>query len=196
MAEPGGAARRAAAGGGKRGGGAFRWLFAGVVIGALGAVFLPDLAAPYLPGALRGDRVEVAGVVEAKSSEADRLLLTVGSEAGAMLATFRADLAEIDLLVSVGDSVILTVDGYAPFVDDARISRVMKQGDWRAGPAGTPDAGRGMEPPDTSGTPEAAIDTNGTMDTVDARGRDGGEADMTDTIDTGAADTVPPTSVP
>lgn len=195
MAEPGGATRRAEAGGkDRRGGGAFGWLFAGVVIGALGAVFLPGIVAPYLPGAFRGERVEVAGVVESKSTEAERLLLTVGSEAGAMLATFRDGIAEIDLLVSVGDSVLLSVDEYAPFVDDARISRVMKQGDWRAGPALTPDGPGGMETPDetgedagapatapdTTGTPEGAADTNEMMDTTNAE----------------AADTSPPAPVP
>lgn len=208
MAEPGGAARRTEAGGQRgRGGGAFGWLFAGVVIGALGAVFLPGLAAPYLPGAFRGERVEVAGVVESKSTEAERLLLTVGSEAGAMLATFRDGIAEIDLLVSVGDSVLLTVDEYAPFVDNARISRVMKQGDWRAGPARTSDGPGGMETsdetgedagaaapaPDTMGTPEGAADTNDMMDTSDTLNGDGSGMDTTNAE---AADESPPAPVP
>lgn len=209
MAETGGAARRTGAGGKKRGGGALGWLFAGVVIGALGAVFLPDLAAPYLPGALRGDRVDVAGVVEAKSSEPDRLLLTVGSESGAMLATFRDGIAEIDLLVSVGDSVLLTVEEYAPFVDDAVISRVMKQGDWRAGPTGTSDTpGAGEAPagdrdaaapdtarssPDTVGTPDGATDTNEMMDTDEAIGRDG---PGTDSASVEAAEATQPVPAP
>lgn len=209
MAQPGGAARRAEAGGKGRSGRALGWLFAGVVIGALGAIFLPELAAPYLPGALRGERVEVAGVVEAKSTEAERLLLTVGSESGAMLATFREGIAEIDLLVSVGDSVLLTVDEYAPFVDDARISRVMKQHDWTAAPArssdepgmaGTPgdaeDAAASdtsAPSPDTSGTREGAVDTNEVMNTNDAMGR---EAPGTDTTSAGAADRVPPEPAP
>lgn len=208
MAKPGGAARRTEAGGQRgRGGGAFGWLIAGVVIGALGAVFLPGLVAPYMPGAFRGERVEVAGVVESKSTEAERLLLTVGSEAGAMLATFRDGIAEIDLLVSVGDSVLLSVDGYAPFVDDARISRVMKQGDWRAGPAARSDGPGAMETPgeagegagadaaapapDTTGTPEGATDTNDIVDTSDTLNGGG-----MDTTNAEAADANPPVPVP
>ncbi|MFQ5529109.1 MAG: hypothetical protein ACE5FP_02045 [Gemmatimonadota bacterium] len=69
----------------KRGG--MTWLVGGIVLGALGTVFLPRLAAPYLPDALRGEQREVAGIVEAKAAEVDRLLLTVGSDVGAMLVT-------------------------------------------------------------------------------------------------------------
>ena len=182
MAGPGGAAQRTAAGG--KGRGALGWLLVGIVIGVLGTVFLPDLASPYLPGALRGERVEVAGVVEAKSSEAERLLLTVGSEAGAMLATFHDGIAEIDLLVSVGDSVLLMVDEYAPFVDDARISRVMKQRDWRAAASDTAEVSW-----DTAGTPEDAVDTNGMMDTSETVLP---EATDVDTTPAEAAEETPP----
>jgi hypothetical protein len=117
--------------------GTMTWLLGGIVIGILGTIFLPRLVAPYLPDALRGEQKEVAGVVEAKSAEVDRLLLTVGSEIGAMLVTYSKDLTEIDLLVDVGDSVVLVVDEYAPFVDDAKIRRVTK----RRGEAVVRDAG-------------------------------------------------------
>lgn len=112
-------------GGGK--GGGMAWLLGGIVVGILGTIFLPRLAAPYLPEVLRGEQQEVAGIVEAKSAEVDRLLLTVGSEAGAMLVTYTKNVAEIDLLIDVGDSVLLVVDEYAPFIDDARIRRVIKR---------------------------------------------------------------------
>lgn len=113
-------------GGGK--GGGMTWLLGGlVVVGILGTIFLPRLAAPYLPEVLRGEQQEVSGIVEAKSAEVDRLLLTVGSEAGAMLVTYTKNVPEIDLLIDVGDSVVLVVDEYAPFINDARIRRVMKR---------------------------------------------------------------------
>lgn len=112
-------------GGGK--GRGMAWLLGGIVVGILGTIFLPRLAAPYLPEVLRGEQQEVAGIVEAKSAEVDRLLLTVGSEAGAMLVTYTKNVAEIDLLIDVGDSVLLVVDEYAPFIDDARIRRVIKR---------------------------------------------------------------------
>ena len=105
------------------------WLFIGILLGILGTVFLPGLADPYLPGALRGEHQEVTGVVAAKSAEVDRLLLTVESDAGAMLVTYSKNVPEIDLLVDIGDTVVLEVDEYAPFVNDARIRRVAKRGD-------------------------------------------------------------------
>jgi len=102
------------------------WLLGGIVVGILGTIILPRLAAPYLPEVMRGEQQEVSGIVEAKSAEVDRLLLTVGSEAGAMLVTYTKNVAEIDLLIDVGDSVLLVVDEYAPFINDARIRRVIK----------------------------------------------------------------------
>lgn len=167
MAGPGGAAQRTE----KKSRG-LGWLLAGVVIGALGAVFLPDFASPYLPDSLRAERVQVAGVVEAKSTEGDRLLLTVGSEAGATLVTFRDDIARIDLLVSVGDSVRLEVDEYTPFIDDADIRRVMKPRDWRVAPAGM------------------------ASDTAAADTADGAEADSSAVADTAAVDSVAIDTVP
>ncbi|MGD8496886.1 MAG: hypothetical protein PVF05_11900 [Gemmatimonadales bacterium] len=172
MAAPGGAAQHAEKG--RRGG--LAGLLIGLVLGALATIFLPRFAGPYMPAALRGDEVQVSGVVQAKSAEPERLLLTVASESGAMLVTFKKKVAEIDQLVSVGDSVQLTVDEYAPFVEDAKISRVMKRGDWRPSaaeaehPIDTGGAGRAARgdtavPGDTAapGTAEGAIDTNGAM---------------------------------
>lgn len=160
MAGSGGAAQRPA----KKSRG-LGWLLAGIVIGVLGAVFLPDLADPYLPDAMRGEQGQVAGVVEAKSTEGDRLLLTVGSEAGATLVTFRRDIAEIDLLVSVGDSVRLAVDEYAPFIDDAEISRVMKPRDWRLAPPAAVDT---TSVPDTMTADTALVPDTTAQDTTAA----------------------------
>ena len=127
-------------------GGGLAWLLGGIVVGVLGTVFLPRLADPYMPAALRGAQQEVAGIVEAKSAKEDRLLLTIGSEAGAMLITYSRNVAEIDLLIDVGDSVVLVVDEYAPFVDDAKIRRVMKRGDAADAGAGEPAPRPSSEP--------------------------------------------------
>ncbi|MFW6088582.1 MAG: hypothetical protein ACODAB_02445 [Gemmatimonadota bacterium] len=177
MAGPGGAAQRTE----KKSRG-LGWLLAGIVVGVVGAVFLPDLASPYLPDGLRGERVQVAGIVEAKSTEGERLLLTVGSEAGATLVTFRDDIARIDLLVSVGDSVRLEVDEYTPFIDDAEIRRVMKPRDWRVVPPAAVD---------TTAEPDPAT----TPDTVDA---DSIETDPSepDTIEADTTATDPPAEAP
>lgn len=171
MAEPGGAAQRREKA--KRGG--MAGFFIGLVLGAVGAIFVPGLAGPYMPAALRGDEMTVSGVVQSKTAEPERLLLTVASDAGAMLVTFKKKVTEIDQLVSVGDSVQLAVDEYAPFVDKARISRVMKRSDWhpaaeaaaRSGDStASPDAGR---PPPTEGAME-------TTDTMRANQADSTEA--------------------
>jgi len=149
-------------GGGKLG--TTAWLLIGVIIGILGTIFVPRLADPYLPDALRGDRQEVTGTVEAKSAEVDRLLLTVGGEAGAMLVTFSKDVAEIDLLVDVGDTVVLEVEEYAPFVDDPRIRRVAKKGDARRA-AEMPAQGEAVEDsaPDEMMPAEDSVPTAETM---------------------------------
>jgi len=131
--------------GGAKGGG-MAWLLGGIVVGILGTIFLPRLAAPYLPESLRGEQQEVAGIVEAKSAEVDRLLLTVGSDSGAMLVTYTKNVAEIDLLIDVGDRVVLVVDEVAPFIDDARIRRVMKSDD--AGNSGVNESSGGAMEPD------------------------------------------------
>lgn len=181
MAGPGGAAQRR-----EKKSRSVGWLLTGIVIGVLCAVFLPDLASPYLPDALRGEQEQVAGVVEAKSTEGERLLLTVGSEAGATLVTFRRDIAEIDLLVSVGDSVRLSVDEYAPFIDDAEISRVMKPRDWRVAPSVAVDTAAG---------PDTVMADTATKEADTAEDVAGDTATAADTA-TEAADTDPPAAAP
>ena len=102
------------------------WFVSGLVLGVLGTLFLPDLLRPYLPDMFKGENVEIAGVVEAKSREADRLLLTIGGDAGAVLVTYTREIAEMDLLIEPGDSVVLAVREYAPFVEDPSVRRVQK----------------------------------------------------------------------
>lgn len=157
-------------GGGSRSGGSGRsgprrwpWLLVGIVAGVAGTLFLPSLLAPYLPAALQPDRQEVRGLVLEKSREADRLLLTVESERGAMLATFSEQVAELDLLVAQGDSVTLRLGAYRPFVDDPSVMGVRKNAGGAAGTdAPTDDAGDPPESGDVDaevGTPEAQSDS-------------------------------------
>lgn len=104
------------------------WLLSGLVLGILGTIFVPDLVRPYLPEMMRGENVEVAGIVEAKSREADRLLLTIAGSSGAVLVTYTHQIPEMDLLIEPGDSVILAVREYAPFIEDPSVRRVQKGG--------------------------------------------------------------------
>ena len=111
------------------------WVFLiGVALGVSAAVLGPRYLGSYLPSALRGQSAAVDGTVVAKERQQDRLLLTVSSENGAILATFERRVAEIDLLVDVGDSVSLAMREVEPFVADPSIRRVWK-GSHRA-PAG------------------------------------------------------------
>ena len=114
---------------GEAAGGKSRWLWwfaSGLLLGVIGTLFLPDLLRPYLPDMFKGENVEIAGVVEAKSREADRLLLTIGGDAGAVLVTYTQEIPEMDLLIEPGDSVVLAVREYAPFVEDPSVRRVQK----------------------------------------------------------------------
>jgi len=102
------------------------WFLTGLALGVLGTIVIPDLARPYLPAMMRGENVEVSGIVEAKSREADRLLLTIAGSSGAVLVTYTRQIPEMDLLIEPGDSVILAVREYAPFVQDPAVRRVQK----------------------------------------------------------------------
>ncbi|HSR40872.1 MAG TPA: hypothetical protein VLL48_01840 [Longimicrobiales bacterium] len=171
-------------GGGSRGSGPRRWLWllVGVGLGVAGTIFLPDLLRPHLPPALRLGQEEVAGLVMEKRMEGERLLLTVDTERGASLVTFTRRIPEIDLLVSVGDSVTLGLGSYAPLVQDPTLAGVRK------GRAGRPGKGTGRSPAsvrDTSASdPDAAV-----------TGRDTSALDpdtATPAVDTAAVPTAPP----
>lgn len=163
-------AGRSGGGGGSRSGGSGRtgprrwlWLLVGTAVGVAGTLFLPSLVAPYLPTALRPDHQEVRGLVLEKSREADRLLLTVESERGAMLATFAEQVAELDLLVTQGDSVTLSLGAYRPFVDDPSVTGVRKNAGGTTGTDAQTDVAG--DPPESGevdpdlGTPEAQSDS-------------------------------------
>lgn len=154
-------------GGGGRGAGHRRrrrwpWLVAGVVLGVVGTVFMPGLVGPYLPTGLRPSLQEVRGAVLGKRSEGDRLLLTVDTERGALLATFRQRVPEIDLLVEEGDSVVLGLSEYAPLVEDPVLEAVSKgRGPGGGGPEATPaeEERPGSGEPDGPTAGPAAPDT-------------------------------------
>jgi small basic protein len=103
-------------------------LLVGIALGVGGTIFAPDVAAPYLPDAVRIKKAEtVDGEVVQKLREGERLRLTVQTTQGSVLATFKNKVAEIDLLVQQGDTVTLVLGRYEPFVEDPAIERVRKQ---------------------------------------------------------------------
>ena len=100
----------------------------GIAVGVGGMTVAPDMVGPYLPEAFKVKTTEtVEGEVVQKVRESDRLLLTVQTSRGTVLATFKKKVAEIDLLVQQGDVLMLALSRYEPFVNDPAIERVRKQ---------------------------------------------------------------------
>ena len=99
----------------------------GLALGAVLGVVGPRVAGPYLPDALRGKVESVEGEVARKQREPDRLLLTVVTPRGAILAIFRKRILEVDLLVAEGDALTLDLRRFEPFVEDPAIQNVRKK---------------------------------------------------------------------
>lgn len=98
----------------------------GLVLGILGAVFLPGYARPYLPQWIAGKTLAGKGTVVAKQKKENVLLLTLDTPEGVLLATFRKKVDEINLLVNEKDTIEFTPPKYMPFIEDPKIVRVVK----------------------------------------------------------------------
>jgi hypothetical protein len=109
--------------------------FVGLVLGAALVMIGPRVARPYLPEAFWGKVEAVEGEVIRKQREPDRLLITVVTPRGAILATFRRKIPEVDLLVAEGDAVTLNLRRFEPFVDDPAIQSVRKKTPAESSPA-------------------------------------------------------------
>jgi hypothetical protein len=115
-------------------------LLIGLALGVAIVVIGPRVAGPYLPAVL-GSKVEVVeGEVVRKQREPDRLLITVVTPRGAILATFTKKIPEVDLLVAEGDALTLGLGRFEPFVEDPVIQSVRKETPAEGLPSGT--AGR------------------------------------------------------
>ena len=101
--------------------------FVGFVLGAVLVVIGPRVAGPYLPEVLRGKVESVEGEVIRKQREPDRLLITIATPRGAILATFKKKIPEVDLLVAEGDALTLGLRRFEPFVEDPAIQSVRKK---------------------------------------------------------------------
>lgn len=159
------------------------WLLAGVALGVAATLLVPRFVAPHLPAPFRAGEVRVQGPVLAEQQEEDRLLLTVGTEQGAMLATFRQQVTEIALLVDEGDTVTLGVREYRPFVQDPTLVGVRKElspaGDAAADTAIPSDA----RPDTLSGARPSQAAPGSTASEQDATGEPPDEATAGDTTD-------------
>jgi hypothetical protein len=123
---------------------------AGLVLGVLGAIYLPDYVRPHLPEWVVGKATVVKGTVMAKQKKEQALLLTVNTAEGALLATFSKKVDEIGLLVNEKDVVEFTLPKYAPFISDPKIMRILKE--QQAAPEPAP-AARPAEKGPKEGTP-------------------------------------------
>lgn len=124
----------------------------GFVLGIAVMIVARPFLSDSLPQAVGGKRESVAGPVAAKQQKGDRLLLTVNTRAGAILATFTRKVDEINLLVEQGDTVTLKIPGYQPFLENPEISRVGKPMGIAAIESPEPDSA-GLETADSLGLP-------------------------------------------
>jgi len=98
----------------------------GIVLGVLAAVYVPGYVRPYLPDWLVGRGTVVTGTIAAKQRKDRTLLLTINTQQGAVLATFTRKVDEVDLLVGEGNTLEFSLTTYSPFIEDPRITRVIK----------------------------------------------------------------------
>lgn len=108
-------------------------LIGGLVLGFLSAVILnlaaPDLLTPYTRDFFPSDHMEsVKGTVVKKQRESARLLLTLTTPKGVLLATFTENIDEVDLLVAEGYATTIRLRTYSPFVENPIIERVETAG--------------------------------------------------------------------
>ena len=150
------------------------WVFLFIFLLGLGlGLSLPSLAPEYLdsyfPKIMKPSGQEVKGAVVRKQTSPNRLLLTISSKEGAILATFRKKIPEISLLVDEGDIISLAVKNYAPFVTDPPILRVKKT---EAGSPTPPVSPGASHAPDSGPTVEQdSIKEESLPTTQDSSGR-------------------------
>ena len=104
-------------------------LLGGLMLGFLSAVmmnlFAPELLDPYTRQFIPSDQIEsVRGIVVKKQRDSARLLLTLSTSTGVLLATFTQKLEELDLLIAEGYTITIRLRTYSPFVENPVIERV------------------------------------------------------------------------
>lgn len=117
----------------------------------------PMLASRYLdsypPAFLKDAMHPLEGSVTHKQRQEDRLLVTMSTQDGSILAIFQQQVPEIDLLIEERDLVTLDVPQYEPFVNDPPLLRVTKHTDM------TPGSAAPLNPP----MPSAPTKASGSM---------------------------------
>lgn len=127
----------------------------GVGLGLSAPMLTARYMDPYLPDFLKETIHPLEGEVIHKQRQQDRLLITITTQDGTILATFQQQVPEIDLLIEERDRVTLDVKHYDPFVNDPPVLRVTKHQE--AIPAITP-------PTNSSTESESPLETGATLD--------------------------------
>ncbi len=155
-----------------RGGRRWLWLLIGLATGVAGTIAAPIFLTPYLPdGLLGGGDLEIlSGPVLGEERSGERLLLTIETEPGALIASFTQRMDEIALLVDPGDIVTIGVEDYEPFVENPDFKGVKKMS--RSGAVAAPVE---MAPATSSGAaPADAPPTGAVVPIPDTMARDTG----------------------
>ncbi|MBX3304109.1 MAG: hypothetical protein KF693_17995 [Nitrospira sp.] len=108
---------------------AWAGLLGGFILGFFSAVVVdlvaPELLTPYTQTFIPAAQIEsVKGTVVKKERDSNRLLMTLSTPKGVLLATFTQKIDEIDLLVSEGYTATIRLRTYSPFVENPVIERV------------------------------------------------------------------------
>lgn len=108
---------------------AWAGLLGGFILGFLAAVVVdlvaPELLEPYTRQFIPATQIEsVTGKVVKKDRESNRLLMTLSTPKGVLLATFTQKIEELDLLIAEGYSTTIRLRTYSPFVENPMIERV------------------------------------------------------------------------
>ncbi len=104
-------------------------LLGGFILGFLAAVIVdlvaPELLTPYTKQFVPATQFEsIRGMVIKKERESNRLLMTLSTPKGVLLATFTQKIEEIDLLVAEGYATTIRLRAYSPFVQNPVVERV------------------------------------------------------------------------
>jgi hypothetical protein len=103
-------------------------LLVGIALGVFGILRGREYIEPYIPSLKPLDKTPVQGIVVKKLKNGTKLLMTLDTTEGALLATFTHKVDEIDLLVNEGDHLEFSLLKYKPFITDPVIHRVRKEG--------------------------------------------------------------------
>jgi hypothetical protein len=98
----------------------------GLGLGIAGTIYLPRTVFPYLPESIVGKETIIKGLVMAKQRQGNTLLLTLNTSQGALLATITKSVEGVDLLVNGNDEIEIALKTYTPFINDPKITRVLK----------------------------------------------------------------------